>query len=99
MIFFSPDQQKWLRARLRGTPQVEKVVEDTDIRTDSGSSGDDGESLANIRSLCNSHIGGSRTFVVTRVKIKDAPLGNPVFRRILCAFFRPKIRQLHFEGG
>ena len=91
---------KWLRERLRGTPQVEKVVEDTDIRTDSGSSGDDGESLANIRSLCTSHIGGSRTFVVTRVKkIKDAPLGNPVFRRILGAFFRPKIRQLHSEGG
>ena len=37
------DLKKWLRERLRGTPQVEKVAEDTDIRTDSGSSGDEGD--------------------------------------------------------
>ena len=43
MICFFPDQEKWLRERLRGTPQVEKVAEDTDIRTDSGSSGDEGD--------------------------------------------------------
>ena len=31
------------RKRLRGTPLVENVAEDTDIRTDSGSSSDEGD--------------------------------------------------------
>jgi hypothetical protein len=42
----------------------------------------------------------STAFPVARVeKIKDAPLGNPVFRKKMGAFFRPKIRQIHSEGG
>ena len=42
----------------------------------------------------------SADFPVARVeKIKDAPLGNPVFRKKMGAFFRPKIRQIHSEGG